>query len=61
MDTKYFDYDVLPLEGDEKHVLHVAVTDEGIIIDLYNESGDVLGTWAHTAQELADILYGDES
>ena len=33
--------------------LNVTLTEEGIIVDLY-DGAEVIGTWAHTAQELVD-------
>ena len=43
-------------EHDTPAQLHVIHTDEGIVIDLYDEAGDVqLGTAAITADELAEM------
>ena len=33
--------------------LNIAITNEGIIVDLYDGT-EIIGTWAHTAQELVD-------
>ena len=53
------DYVVLVGDEDEMSNLHVNCTDEGVIIDLYSPNGDLLGTWARTAQELAERLFED--
>lgn len=51
------DYDVLTFEDavpfDRPAVLHVQLTHEGIIADLIVD-GEVVDTWARTAQEMVD-------
>lgn len=49
------DFYVLVGDDDQEGVLHVALTDEGIIADLF-VSDELVGTWARTAQELTEEL-----
>lgn len=44
----------MPGDDDAEGQLCVRVTDEGIILDLVDRNGEVIGTFGATAQELAD-------
>lgn len=42
--------------------LNITITHEGLIVDLYDDSqGDLIGTFANTFTELADMLQDDIS
>jgi hypothetical protein len=47
---------------DAEATLVVKTTEEGVIIDVTDpDTGEVIGTWARTAQELADLIMSDWS
>ena len=56
------DYFVM-IRDEEEGNLHVVLTDEGIVIDLYDSEGENVGTTWFFAQDLADELddQGDAS
>jgi hypothetical protein len=49
-------YEVI-LMDDEPGELHINLTEEGVIMDVYNKDGDrCYGTWGRTAMELLDMI-----
>jgi hypothetical protein len=44
-------------ENDDEVALHVHCTTEGLIVDLYDQSGECVATWALTAQEFTDRYF----
>lgn len=52
------DYTVLWGDDDKEHTLHVKLTGEGVIIDLF-DGVTLVNTWGRTAQEMADLFWGE--